>query len=158
MDYIPNNLKKLALASICTALISTPVLADAIWHCSRSDVQIADASDNFTLASLNFEREVIRMSLRDLYEVYKGVPVKMTGNQTLSACIAGNANQTSLMMKSIGAESIASQILSNSNASTYSNIYIVQSEAEMETCISQHHPAVGYFSRVKNTEVVGPCF
>lgn len=158
MDYFINCLKKLAFIAICSALISQPVRADGIWHCSRSDVQIADASDNFTLASLSLEREVIRMSLRDLYEVYKGMPVKMTGNQALSACIASDSRQTLLIMKSLGAESTASKILSSGYKTAHPNIYVVHGDEEMEACISQRHPAVGYFSRVKNTEVVGPCF
>jgi hypothetical protein len=125
MDYFLNYLKKLVLGTICSALISQPVLADAVWHCSRSDVQIADASDNFTLASLSLEREVIRLSLRDLYEVYKGMPVKMTGNHALSACIASDFRQTLLMMKSLGAESTASKILSSRYNLANPNIYHV---------------------------------
>jgi hypothetical protein len=158
MDYFTNSLKKLISVLIWSTLISQPVLADAIWHCSRSDVQIADASDNFTLASLSLEREVIRMSLRDLYEVYKGLPVKMTGSQALSACITRDAGKTLSIMKSLGAESTASKILSTRNKTAPPNIYVVEGEEEMEACISQRHPAVGYLSRVKNTEVVGPCF
>jgi hypothetical protein len=158
MDYIVNVLKKLALTALCVTLTSQCALADPIWHCSRSDVQVADASDNFTLASLNLEREVIRMSLRDLYEVYKGTPVKMTGSRPLSACLIKDLNQTSIIMRSIGSESITSEIVSSSDTLSRPNIYIVKNEADMEACISQHHPAVGYLPRIKNTEVIGPCF
>ena len=47
-------------------LIGAPAWAQPVWHCSRSDVQIANASDDFTLAALTIEREVIRLSLGDL--------------------------------------------------------------------------------------------
>ena len=158
MNCIFNNLNKFALIVICPALICQSVLAQSIWHCSKSDFQIADASDSFTLASLTVEREVIRLSLRDLYDVYKGRSVNMTSNLPLSACITKNVNETSLIMKSIGAESITSYIVANGAQHAYSHIYVVDNEAQMQACISDHHPAVGYLSKVTKTEVIGPCF
>ena len=158
MNYIIRKFSKLVQQAVFAMLTLSSAIASPVWHCSRSDVQLADASDNFTLASLSLEREVIRLSLRDLYDVYKGKHVKLSGNLTLSACITKDVIQTSSIMKTIGAESGVSQILANGNKHAISAIYVVEGESEMQACITQHHPAVGYLPEVKNTEALGPCF
>jgi hypothetical protein len=133
--------------------------ADPVWHCSRNDVQVADASDDFTLASLSLEREVIRLSLRDLYTVYQGAPVKLTGNFALSACIiGGNSHLSDTAMTSIGAKSATTKALLTPNAVTPQRIHVVQNESDMLSCITKNHPAVGFLSKPTHTEAVGPCF
>lgn len=141
------------------ALMHSPVWADPVWHCSRSDVQIADASDNFTLAALTFEREVIRLSLKDLYAVYQGTPVKLNGGLPLSACIARHdSSLTAAALNSIGAKPAVVKALASSNQVQTSHLHIVQDEASMLACIVKHHPAIGYLSQATHTEALGPCF
>jgi hypothetical protein len=143
-------------ALICLVIIGSSAWADPVWHCSRTDVQIANASDDFTLAALNVEREVIRLSLRDLYYVYQGAPIKLSGGLALSACVVGNdAALTKAAMRSIGAKSMVTypQI-----SGTKSNIHIVQDESAMLNCIAKNHPAIGYLAHATHTEAVGPCF
>lgn len=134
--------------------------ANPVWHCSRSDVQVADASDDFTLASLNsVEREVIRLSLRDLYSVYLGATVKLTGSFTLSACVFDdNAHITKAAMTSIGAKAAAKKSLANSSSLAAPFVHVVSDEADMLLCIAKNHPAVGFLSKPIHTEAVGPCF
>nr|WP_315262290.1 hypothetical protein [uncultured Limnohabitans sp.] len=128
--------------------------ADPVWHCSRSDVQIANASDDFTLASLSLDREVIRLSLRDLYSVYQGATIKLSGGLPLSACIAGNdINLTNAAMSSIGSNPTIRR-----DTGTAKNLYVVQNEPAMLACIAKNHPAIGYLSQATHTEAVGPCF
>lgn len=149
-----------AACLLCLALTAQSAYADPIWHCSRSDVQIADASDNFTLAALSsLEREVIKVSMQDLHTVYKGSPVKMSGGLPLSACVVGNnASITNNALQSIGANPAAVQALLRQNALSTSNIHLVANESEMLSCINKHHPAIGYLSKTTHTEAVGPCF
>ena len=134
--------------------------AEPVWHCSRSDVQVADASDDFTLASLSsVEREVIRLSLRDLYTVYLGARVKLTGSFTLSACvIGGDSYLTSTAMASIGVKRATVVSLTNPSALVTPSVHVVPDEASMLSCIAKNHPAVGYLSNPIHTEAVGPCF
>jgi hypothetical protein len=133
--------------------------ADPVWHCSRSHVQIADASDDFTLASLNLDREVIRISLRDLYNAYQGVPVRMNGGVPLAACVVDQASGlTNTALKSIGASHTPLKALSRSHELINSQVILVKDEASMISCISKNHPAIGYLSKATNTEAVGPCF
>jgi len=159
MECAQNILKRWVLALLGFAFINHAASAEPIWHCSRSDVQIADASDNFTLAALTLDREVIRISLRDLYTVYQGTAVKLTGGLPLSACIvSGNKSLTFSAMKSIGAQTATLISLTRAHALTSSNLHVIQDESAMLSCIEKHHPAIGYLSTVTKTEAVGPCF
>jgi len=145
---------KSALLSI--SLMSTPAWANPIWHCSRSDVQIANAADDFSLAALNAEREVIRLSLWDLYNVYQGTTVKLSGGFALSACVVSNdAVLTTTAMRSIGTRL---PLMAQESKGTKSNVKIVSDESAMLNCIAKYQPAIGYLSKATHTEAVGPCF
>lgn len=152
--------KKYAYVIVGWLLCCSSAMAEPVWHCSRSDVQVADASDDFTLASVNsVEREVIRLSLRDLYTAYLGATVKLTGRMTLSACaIGGDSHLTSTAMATIGTKLTAVKSLANSNTIAGHNIHLVPDEASMLSCIAKNHPAVGFLSKPTHTEAVGPCF
>lgn len=154
-----STLRVWAVASLSIALASQNAQADPVWHCSRSDVQIADTSNDFTLAALTLEREVIRIALRDLYNVYQGDVVRMNGGQPLSACVfAEETSLTTPALQSIGAKPNTLKTLAKKTSLARSNIHIVQDEATMLSCISKNHPAIGYFPKVMQTEAVGPCF
>ena len=132
--------------------------ADPVWHCSRTDVQMADAADNFSLAGLDTEREVMRISLRDLYGIYQGKTVKASG-MVVSACFVGaDSALTKVAMKSIGAEPQILEKLSRQSNLVGSHIYMVPNEQEMLACMKKHYPAIGYLNRATHNEVIGPCF
>lgn len=153
-------LNQSAACLLSLALVTPCAFAEPVWHCSRSDVQIADASDNFTLAALSsVEREVIRVSIRDLHTVYQGTPVRMNGGLPLSACVVANdSTLTNSALQSIGAKPAAVSALLRQNSLIKSNIHLVANESEMLSCINNHHPAIGYLSKTTHTEAVGPCF
>jgi len=159
MKRYQNVLKYLGLVLFGFGVTNHLVLADPVWHCSRSEVQVADASDDFTLAALTLEREVIRISLKDLYVVYQGAPVKMSGGLPLSACvISNNSNLTATAMQSIGVRSATLKVLARESTQSKSQVHLVQDEMAMLACITKHHPAIGYLSKATHTEAVGPCF
>lgn len=146
------------MVAFFAAAFTVSAKADPVWHCSRNDVQVADASNNFSLAALDAEREVLKVSLRDLYAVYQGETVKFSG-VALSACVlGGNSRITDTAMRSIGAHPAALKALSQNKNILSSNIYLVQDEPAMLACIAQHHPAIGYLPTANETEAVGPCF
>lgn len=143
---------------LCIGLACTStVWAEPIWHCSRSDMHVADASSQFTLAALG-EREVIRLTLPDLYAVYHGSPVKVSGTP-LSACFMVDKNKTALnALQSIGTNEQAAKALARKNNITNNNLHVVNDESSMLTCITRNHPAIGYLPKAIHTEAVGPCF
>jgi hypothetical protein len=152
-------LRKHAVIWIGIVCFCQSALANPIWHCSRSDIQVADASDDFNLASLSLESEVIRLSLKDLLSVYQGRPVELTGNLQLSACVVDSDTQlTNSALSSIGSSSVLVKAITRSSNLAKSNIFIVQDEQSMVACIQKHHPAIGYLSKATQTEAIGPCF
>jgi hypothetical protein len=153
---------RIYIEGLCTflsiLLTSSNVLAEPIWHCSRSDVQLANAADNFSLAALDTEREVIRISLRDLYGIYQGQTIKASG-MVVSACFVGADNPlTKVAMKSIGAEPNVLQKLAHQSNLVGTNVYMVPNEEEMLACMTKHHPAIGYMPKATHNEAIGPCF
>lgn len=145
---------------ICTGLLIAASLpcawAEPVWHCSRSNMQMADASDNFVLAAL-IDREVIQVSLRDLHRVYQGQHVSLSG-QSLSACVSstGTDTQTAMMSLGISDQSVLEQ--ARWKGLSKSRLHLVHNTAEMQKCIAKHHPAIGYLPQATETEAIGPCF
>lgn len=151
---------KFWIAAILNMAVAVPsAMAEPVWHCSRSDVQIANSSDDFTLAALTLDREVIRISLRDLYLVYQDTPVRLSGGVPLSACvITENASLTTAALQSIGAQPPVVKALASQTNLLKTNIHMVKDESSMLACIAKNHPAIGYLSKDTHTEAVGPCF
>lgn len=155
----PKVLRTFLFAFLCLASSMHVVKAEPVWHCSRSDVQVADASDTFTLAALSLEREVIRISLRDLHTIYQGSPVRLNGGLPLSACVVAQESVlTNSALRSVGAKPATLQALVRQSTLSKSHIFIVPNESEMISCIGKNHPAIGYLSNATHTEAVGPCF
>jgi hypothetical protein len=143
---------------LCILFNSTQTFADPVWHCSRTDVQVANAADNFSLAALDTEREVIRISLRDLYGIYQGQTIKASGT-VVSACFVGaDSPLTKVAMKSIGAEPQVLEKLSRQSNLVGSHVYMVPNEEQMMACMTKHYPAIGYLPKATNNEAIGPCF
>lgn len=153
------TLRSVGFAWLSVLSLNQAALADPVWHCSRSHVQIADASDDFSLAALSLDREVIRISLRDLYSAYQGTPVRMNGGVPLAACMVDQAAElTNKALRSIGSSHAPIKALARSHRLVSSQIILVKDEASMISCISKNHPAIGYLSKATNTEAIGPCF
>ena len=131
--------------------------AEPVWHCSRTNVKVADASDAFSLAGLGLDREFIQISLRDLYGVYEGKKVTLS-TRPLSACIIRDSEITGRAMASIGLEEPSLHKAAKDHNTTYSTIHFVQNDNQMAKCIAQNHPAVGYLEHTTLTEAIGPCF
>ena len=136
--------------------------ADPIWHCSRTGntepQNVADASEQFSLASMNAGPDVIGVSIRDLIDIYSGVPVRV-GALPLSACFMPGQDALSLAaLQSLGLQPSAIQALARKSSIVQSNLHLVTDEQQMRACISRHFPAVGYLSQPIDTDKVLPCF
>ena len=136
--------------------------ADPIWHCSRTGntdpQEMADASEQFSLASMSSTPDVIGISIRDLIDIYSGVPVRV-GSLSLSACFMLGQEPLSLAaLQSLGLQPSAIQALARKSSLVQSNLHLVTDEQQMQTCISRHFPAVGYLSKPVDTDKILPCF
>jgi hypothetical protein len=109
------------------------------------------------LAALD-EREVIRIALHDLYSVYLGHPVKVSG-MPLSACLIADENKTDRSpLRSLGVNTSTAKALARKSNITSSHLHIVKDDLAMLACITKNRPAIGYLSKAIHTEAIGPCF
>ena len=146
------------------AALALPTLADTVWHCSRTPVvEVAidnrpDPGDLFTLAEQGVADDVIRISVRDLIDVYSGVNVRLSG-VPLSACFMPvNDPVTVKTFRALGLSADVLSALARKSAIAQSHLYRVSDEAEMKVCIARNQPAVGYLTRSESTEQLAPCF
>ncbi len=146
------------------AALAQPTLADTVWHCSRTPVvEVAidnrpDPGDLFTLAEQGVADDVIRISVRDLIDVYSGVNVRLSG-VPLSACFMPvNDPVTVKTFRALGLSADVLSALARKSAIAQSHLYRVSDEAEMKVCIARNQPAVGYLTRSESTEQLAPCF
>ena len=150
------------LSTLAMVTFVTSLWADPIWHCSRTgqadSKNLADASEQFSLASMSSAPDVIGVSIRDLIDIYSGVPVRV-GNLPLSACFMPGQDPLSLAaLQSLGLPPPAIQALARKSSLVQSNLHLVTDEQQMHACISRHFPAVGYLSQPVDTDKVLPCF
>jgi hypothetical protein len=133
--------------------MSSMVQAEPVWHCSKSPTSVS-SSDYLDKPSQIGKAAIIRLEIRDLYEVYQNIPVYL-GNKELTACFMSSADiDSQAAFTAIGTSPEEVAMLSQENK----HLVKVKDESEMIQCISQHHPAVGYLSGLAETKSVGACF
>jgi hypothetical protein len=136
--------------------------ADPVWHCSRnggaSKGNVLAQADHFSIASMGQSEEVIGVSIRDLIDIYTGVPVKI-GGKPLSACfISGHDAITVSALTSLGLKASVIQALGRKSTIVQSHLFMVSDEVSMQNCIAKHFPAVGYLAKTTETEHITTCF
>jgi hypothetical protein len=146
-------------------MVTSSALADPVWHCSRNTQEAAlaqkeaSAQENrFFIASFNSAADVIEVSVRDLIDVYTGVPVRV-GGMPLSACfLAGNDSLTSSALASLGLSLAPIQAMARKSNIVQNNLHIATDEPQMLNCVAKNFPAVGYASQPHESKDVLPCF
>ena len=112
----------------------------------------------FSIASTGLATDIIQVSLQDIFDVFAGTPVRISG-VSLSACfISGDEPMTRDALKSLGLSAATLQRLTKQANIVHSHIYAVPNEGEMNNCIAHHYPAVGYLAQTQWSNYVGPCF
>lgn len=162
------NLKKICTSSVicaqllvCSLWASAPISAqaEAIWHCSRSvdHKQKKDKSKqrNFNLGNAN----IIGIELSNLYNLYAGEEVSMSGGTVLKGCFVNKSNPLSdEAMDMLGLNLATLVALARKSSIVDSHLRSVNNEQEMQLCIEKNHPAVGFLSEVAETDTIAPCF
>ena len=134
-----------------------------VWHCSSGPDQLTEESDvspqdQFGIAASGNEIGVIQVSLKDIYDVFSGASVRVSG-VSLSACFnLDDTPSTQEALRSLGMESNTLQRLVKRANIVQSHVYAVRSNASMASCIEKHHPAIGYLPVPLKTDRMGPCF
>lgn len=149
-------------------LIAVASHAQSVWHCSRQaelsgpdgtiPSSVLAANDSFQIASMSAQVDVIGITLRDLMDVYSGVPVRI-GGQPLTACFNNDSNADNVdALSALGLSANAMSALSRKSAIVRSQLVWVSNEAAMMQCIARHFPAVGYLPATQDSSDIAPCF
>lgn len=155
-------------ATTAALLLALPTAqAQAVWHCSKQDsistaavegAVVTAPEDMFQIASMSTDINVIGLTLRDLMDVYSGVPVRV-GGRPLTACfINDNSNTSREMLDALGLNANTMNALARKSAIVRSQLEWVSNEADMLRCMTKNAPAVGYFSEPKDNDEIAPCF
>jgi hypothetical protein len=147
---------------------STGLHAQTVWHCSKqtalSDAEPLEAvatlapEDTFQIASMSTNPGVIGITLRDLMDVYSGVPVRVSG-RTLTACFQNDTSSATMdALDSLGLNPNTMAALARKSAIIRSQLQWVSTPEDMLRCMTRSHPSVGYFGEATDTDEVGPCF
>lgn len=149
------------LLTLCAATTSTNASAETVWHCSRTPNSVFEdsvVSDQFGIASNGVNKDVIQVSLQDIYDIFSGTPVRISG-VSLSACFVSDDSKLSQdAIRSLGLESTTLQRLIKRANIVQSRVYAVQNETNIPSCIAKHYPAIGYMSHPQKTAEIAPCF
>jgi hypothetical protein len=149
-------------------ILSITAQAQSVWHCSREpalgrgaseQLQAATNKDDFfQISSMSTNIDTIGITLRDLMDVYAGMPVRI-GGQALTACFNNdNSPVNKEALTTLGLNTNAMSAMSRKSSIVRSQLVWVSNDDDMMRCIVRNHPAVGYFNDVQESGEFGPCF
>jgi hypothetical protein len=129
-----------------------------VWSCSRSEPKqtVFDGIRAFRLENLTArDNDTISITLLDLYGAYAGEVIQM-GKLHLSVCSLPPKDPLQVsVMDLLG---LTSDDLVKASKLPQSPLIFIPSIHDMQKCLNEHHPAVGFFQTVVENERVGPCF
>jgi hypothetical protein len=133
--------------------------ADSIvWSCSRSEPKQAvfEGIKAFRIENLTAkDTNTISITLMDLYGAYGGESVQM-GKSTLSVCSL--PPEGPLQVNAMAQLGYATEDLIKASKAPRNSFIFIPSIDQMQKCLHENHPAVGFFQSVVENEHVGPCF
>jgi len=132
--------------------------ADVVWSCSRSEPEPEpfEAVRAFRIDNLTAKDDYsIAITLSDLYEAYGGSTIHM-GPHKLAVCTL--PAQDPLQAQAMDLLGYTPQDLQQAMQRPTSKLVVVPSIHQMQKCIVENHPAIGFFKDVVENERVGPCF
>lgn len=153
---------KKTLFCVVLYLLGPSAFSEPVWHCSKTEApnaeQASAVENQFSIASIIGNPDVIGVSIRDLIDIYSGIPVQLAG-LPLSACfLTGNDELSQEALSSLGLNSASIYSLIRRSTIIQNHLHPVKNQIEMTRCIGEHSPAVGYLATSTETDRVGPCF
>lgn len=151
--------KSLSFGCLTLLLMSQHVKAqEVVWSCSRSEpeAEVFEGVKAFRIENLSAKDDYgIAITLSDLYGAYGGQTIHM-GKHVLRVCSL--PPQDPLQKKAMDMLGYTPQDLKEAVKLPSSKLVIVPSIHQMQKCIVENHPAIGFFKVVVESERVGPCF
>ena len=159
-------MKSLMILRCLTGLLMLPFLFatpatkanSIVWSCSRSEPQQTkfDGIRAYKVESLSAkDDDTITITLMDLYGAYGGETIQM-GNRKLSVCtLPAHDPLQANALKLLG---YTAEDLGKASKISPSPLIFIHSIHEMQKCLTENHPAIGFFENVVENERVSPCF
>jgi hypothetical protein len=148
----------LPLLALNTPIVASLAAETTVWTCSRTEPKqtVFEGIKPFGIENLSLRDDsTIAITLLDLYAAYGGEPIQM-GKQKLSACSLPARDP--LQMSAISQLGYSPIDLIKASKQSSSPLVFIPSISEMQKCLNENHPAVGFFQNVVENERVGPCF
>lgn len=146
------------LLGLCLCLCSTSHAQTIIWSCSRAEPEqkVFEGIKAFRIENLSSKEDsTISITLMDLYAAYGGQSIQM-GRAHLSVCVL--PPQDALQAQALALLGYSTQDLSQAAQQKASGFVFIPSIHDMQKCLNEHHPAIGFFQNVVENERVAPCF
>lgn len=152
------RLAKIGVLLLCALSAQFGLATDVVWSCSRAEAQPEpfEAIRAMRIDNLSIKDDHgIAITLSDLYGAYGGETIRM-GGHVLAVCSLPptHALQTQAM-DMLGFDAQEAYTIAQQTASKW---VVVPSIHQMQKCIVENHPAIGFFEDVVENERVGPCF
>ena len=159
MKSIPNSKRSLiVLLSVALLTLQNVWANSVVWSCSRSEPKqtVFDGIKVFRIENLTTkDNDTISITLLDLYSAYSGQVIQI-GNLNLSVCsLPPKDPMQASAMELLGQNPDDLLKASKQPASPF---IFIPSIHEMQKCLNENHPAIGFFQNVVENERVGPCF
>jgi hypothetical protein len=153
------GLRTTLVAGLCLwAGMHMAVASSVVWSCSRSEPEpeAFEAVRAFRIDNLSVKDDyAIAITLADLYGAYSGETIRM-GAHELSVCSL--PVQDPLQLEALDMLGFDAQDLTEAKQRSSAKLVTVPSIHQMQKCIVENHPAIGFFTDVVENERVGPCF
>lgn len=140
------------------SLVTTSWANSIVWSCSRSEPKqtVFEGIRAFRIENLTAkDNDTISITLLDLYGAYAGQVIQM-GKLNLSVCsLPPKDPLQKFAMELLGHN--PDDLLKASKLPA-SPLIFIPSIHDMQKCLNENHPAIGFFQNVVENERVGPCF
>lgn len=148
----------LSLLALSTPIASTLAAETTVWTCSRAEPEqtVFEGIKPFRIENLSVKDDsTIAITLLDLYAAYGGELIQM-GKQKLSACALPAHDP--LQISAVSQLGYSPEDLIKASKRSLSPLVFIPSISEMQKCLNENHPAVGFLQNVVENERIGPCF
>lgn len=140
------------------SLVTTSWANSIVWSCSRSEPKqtVFEGIRAFRIENLTAkDNDTISITLLDLYGAYAGQVIQM-GKLNLSVCsLPPKDPLQKFAMELLGHNP---DDLIKASKLPASPLIFIPSIHDMQKCLNENHPAIGFFQNVVENERVGPCF
>ncbi len=153
-----SNRRLIVLLSMVLLTLQNAWADSVVWSCSRSEPKqtVFEGIRAFRLEKISVkDHDTISITLMDLYAAYGGEIIQL-GKSSLAVCsLPPNDPFQLAAMELLG---YTAKDLIQASKRPKSSLILIPSINEMHKCLSENHPAIGFFKNMVENERIAPCF